>query len=45
MKVYTLVMRIEADDDLTPEDIKGELYDAGADVPFGFEITKVEGTP
>lgn len=44
MKIYTLTMRIEAeeDDDITPERIKNEIYDACPDVPFGFGITSIE---
>lgn len=42
MKVWTLTMRIEADDDVNDEQIREEIYDACPDVPFGFEITKVE---
>lgn len=41
MKTYTLVMQIEADDDINPTQIREELYDAGGDVPFGFEITSI----
>ncbi|PBC72229.1 MULTISPECIES: hypothetical protein [unclassified Streptomyces] len=44
MKVYTLVMQIETEDDdqLSAKDVKAMVYDAGSDLPFGFEITKVE---
>ncbi|WP_405531474.1 hypothetical protein OG592_26905 [Streptomyces avidinii] len=42
MKTYTLTMTIEADDEVTPAEIRNELYDAGGDVPFGFEITAIE---
>jgi hypothetical protein len=45
VKVYTLVMRIEADDDISPEQIKEEIYDACTDVPFGFDITEIKGQP
>ncbi|MET8571804.1 hypothetical protein [Streptomyces sp. NPDC004783] len=41
MKTYTLVMQVEADDDVNPAQIREELYDAGSDVPFGFEITDI----
>ncbi|MCQ1575343.1 hypothetical protein [Streptomyces parvus] len=41
MKNYILTMRIEADDDVNPDRIREELYDAGGDVPFGFAITAV----
>jgi hypothetical protein len=43
VKVYTLTMRIEADDDRTPESIKAELYDATDDVEFSFDITEIRG--
>jgi hypothetical protein len=43
MAVYTLVMRVEADSSISKEQIKEEIYDACADVPFGFEIESVEG--
>lgn len=39
--VYTLTMRIEADEEVTSEQIKQEIYDACPDVPFGFEITSI----
>ncbi|MER6844872.1 hypothetical protein [Streptomyces platensis] len=43
MKVYTLVMRIETEgDELDPKDVKAMVYEAGSDLPFGFDITKVE---
>lgn len=44
MKVYTLTMRIEVDDedDPTPQDIRDAFYDAGGDLPFGFDITTIE---
>lgn len=43
MKAYTLLMRIEVGDDeeLTPDLIKNEIYDACPDVPFGFDITSI----
>lgn len=43
MAVYTLTMRIEADREVTPEQIRQEIYDACPDVPFGFDITSIEG--
>jgi predicted DNA-binding transcriptional regulator AlpA len=43
MAVYTLTMRIEADPEVTPEQIRQEIYDACPDVPFGFDITSIEG--
>ncbi|WP_237280592.1 helix-turn-helix transcriptional regulator [Streptomyces caniscabiei] len=42
MQTYVLTMRIEADAEVTPEQIRQEIYDACPDVPFGFEITSVE---
>jgi predicted DNA-binding transcriptional regulator AlpA len=42
MKTYVLTLRIEADSEVTPEQIRQEIYDACADVPFGFDITSVE---
>lgn len=42
MKVYTLIMRIEADDGISEEQIREEIYDACPDVPFGFDITSCE---
>ena len=41
MKIYALTMRVEAEDDVSPEQIKGEIYDACSEVPFGFDITDV----
>lgn len=43
MKVYTLTMRIEAEDDISPDQIREEIYDACEDVSFGFDIKTVEG--
>lgn len=43
MATYTLTMRIEADAEVTPEQIRQEIYDACGDVPFGFDIASVEG--
>jgi hypothetical protein len=42
MKVYTLTMRIEADDDVNDAQIREEIYDACGDVPFGFDIKTIE---
>lgn len=39
MKIYTLTMRIETDDEITAERIRAEIYNAGEDLPFGFDIT------
>jgi hypothetical protein len=41
MKRYDLTMRIEADDDVSAEQIRHELYDATEDVDFAFDITSV----
>jgi hypothetical protein len=41
VKTYILTMRIEADDDVTAEQIREEIYDACEDVPFGFDITSI----
>lgn len=42
MKAYILTMRIEADDDINEDQIQGEVYEACAEVPFGFTVTSVE---
>ncbi|MGW1468535.1 hypothetical protein ACWCPT_29835 [Streptomyces sp. NPDC002308] len=44
MKTYTLTMRVEADDNITPDQIREELYDAAEGVPFSFEITAINET-
>lgn len=44
MRVYTLTMRLKADDDITPDQIRDELYGAAEDVPFGFDITAITET-
>ena len=41
MKVYTLLMRIESEDDVNADQIREELYDATEDVNFGFDITSI----
>ncbi|MER0476784.1 hypothetical protein ABR737_00165 [Streptomyces sp. Edi2] len=41
MATYTLTMRIEANDDITPDRIRDELYEAAEDVPFSFDITDI----
>lgn len=43
MKVYLITLRAEVDDDadLPPGGIKEAIYDAGDDLPFGFDITSV----
>ena len=40
--VYTVTLRVEAGSEVTPEQIRQEIYDACPDVPFGFDITSVE---
>ncbi len=42
MAVWTLTMRIEADDDVNDDQIRNEIYDACTDVSFGFDITRIE---
>lgn len=42
MAVYTVTMRVEADSEVTPEQIRQEIYDACLDVSFGFDITSIE---
>lgn len=42
MSVYTVTLRVEADSEVTPEQIRQEIYDACPDVPFGFDITSIE---
>jgi hypothetical protein len=42
MKAYTLTMRIEADDDVTDEKVRAEIYDACDEVPFSFHIIRVD---
>ena len=44
MSVYTVTLRVEADSEVTPEQIQQEIYDAGAGLPFGFDITSVEAS-
>lgn len=38
---YTLTMHIDAEDDITPDDIRDAVYDHLEDVPFSFDITEV----
>lgn len=40
--VYTLTMRIEADEEIDAARIREEIYEACRDVPFGFDVTTVE---
>lgn len=42
MKTYVLTMRVEAAPEVTPAQIRQEIYDACGDVPFGFHITGIE---
>lgn len=42
MKTYVLTMRIEADAEVAPEEIRQEIYDACPNVGFGFDITSIE---
>ncbi|MER8002947.1 hypothetical protein [Streptomyces sp. NPDC095613] len=42
MKTFTLTMRIETDDDITDEQIRGEVYEACDEVPFSFHIIRVD---
>ncbi|MEU7317469.1 hypothetical protein [Streptomyces sp. NPDC007083] len=41
MRTFTLTMRIQAEDSIDPEQIREEVYDAGEDVPFSFDITDI----
>ncbi|MFJ6238910.1 hypothetical protein ACIQH0_33065 [Streptomyces griseus] len=41
MPTYILTMRIEAESDVTPDQIRDELYNAAEDVPFGFDVTTI----
>ena len=45
MKIYTLTMRIEAEDDVNADQIREEIYDATGDVNFGFDITAITEEP
>lgn len=40
--VYVVTLRVEADAEVTPEQIRQEIYDAASEVPFGFDVTSVE---
>ena len=42
MKTFVLTMQIEADPEVTPDQIRQKIYDACPDVPFGFDITSIE---
>jgi len=44
MPTYTLTMSIESDSDITPDQIRDELYNAGENVPFSFDITTITET-
>jgi hypothetical protein len=41
--VFQLTIRVEADDDLTADDIRDALYDACENVPFAIEVTELVG--
>lgn len=42
MSVYEVLLRVEADEDTTPEMVRQEIYRACDEVPFGFDVEKVE---
>jgi predicted DNA-binding transcriptional regulator AlpA len=42
MSTYTVTLKVEADSEVTPEQIRQEIYDAGEDVPFGFDVVSIE---
>jgi len=42
MSTYVVTLKVEADAEMTPEQIRQEIYDACPDVPFGFDVTAVE---
>lgn len=42
MNRYTVTLKVEADSEVTPEQIRQEIYDAGEDVPFGFDVISIE---
>lgn len=42
MRVYEVMLRIEADEDCLPEHIERELYDGCADASFSFDVENVE---
>ncbi|MFB7461265.1 helix-turn-helix transcriptional regulator [Streptomyces sp. NPDC056188] len=42
MSVYAVTLRVEAESEVTPEQIRQEIYNAGENLPFGFDITGVE---
>jgi hypothetical protein len=41
MTTYIVTLRVEADDDITPDQVRNEIYDAAEDVSFGFDVTSV----
>lgn len=41
MKRFILTMRIEADDDVDEGLIREEVYNAGEEVPFGFDVVEI----
>lgn len=42
MSTYVVTLKVEADSEVTPDQIRQEIYDACPDVPFGFDITSIE---
>lgn len=41
MKIYEVTLRVEADDDVSPESVREQLYDSCEDVTFGFDVEEV----
>jgi predicted transcriptional regulator len=42
MSTYVVTLKVEADSEVTQEQIRQEIYDAGEDVPFGFDVVSIE---
>jgi predicted DNA-binding transcriptional regulator AlpA len=42
MSTYVVTLKVEADSEVTPEQIRQEIYDACPDVPFGFDVVSIE---
>ena len=42
MATYLVTLKVEADAEVTPDQIRQEIYDACPDVPFGFDVVSVE---
>ncbi|MGW4670105.1 helix-turn-helix transcriptional regulator [Streptomyces sp. NPDC004324] len=42
MNTYTVTLKVEVDSDVTPDQIRQEIYDACPDVPFGFDVVSIE---